>query len=143
MFLPVMSVFSFDLKSAFHHIDICEEHRKFLSFKWPSSDGGMKFYEFKVLPFGLTSASYVFTKVVHPLVNYWRGRGHLILMYLDDGIGGNMSVERSRILSGSVRHDLASSGFTVNDDKSIWEPSQRLVFPGIYFRFWRRFNSNS
>ena len=48
MFLPVMSVFSFDLKSAYHHIDICEEHRKFLSFKWPSSDGGMKFYEFKV-----------------------------------------------------------------------------------------------
>ena len=39
-----------------------------------------------------------------------------------------MSVERSRILSDSVRHDLASSGFTVNDDKSIWEPSQRLVF---------------
>ena len=54
-----------------------------------------------------------------------------------------MSVERSRILSDSVRHDLASSGFTVNDDKSIWEPSQRLVFPGIYFRFWRRFNSIS
>ena len=25
-------VFSFDLKSAYHHIDICEEHRKFLSF---------------------------------------------------------------------------------------------------------------
>ncbi|XP_068732551.1 uncharacterized protein [Montipora capricornis] len=84
MFLPVMSVFSFDLKSAYHHIDIYEEHRKFLSFKWPSSDG-------------------------------------------DDGIGGNMSVERSRILSDSVRHDLASSGFTVNDDKSIWEPSQRCV----------------
>ena len=37
MFLPGMSVFSFDLKSAYHHIDICEEHRKFLSFKWPSS----------------------------------------------------------------------------------------------------------
>ena len=78
MFLPGMSVFSFDLKSAYHHIDICEEHRKFLSFKWPSSDGIMKFYEFKVLPFGLTSAPYVFTKVVRQLVKYWRGRGNLI-----------------------------------------------------------------
>ena len=64
MFPPGMFVFSFDLKSAYYHIDICEEHRKFLSFKWPSSDGVMKFYEFKVLPFGLTSAPYVFTKVV-------------------------------------------------------------------------------
>jgi len=51
MFHPGMSVFSFDLKSAYHHIDICEEHRKFLSFKWPSSEGIMKFYEFKVLQF--------------------------------------------------------------------------------------------
>ena len=110
MFLQGMSVFSFDLKSAYYHIDICEEHRKFLSFKWPSSDGGMKFYEFKVLPFGFTSAPYVFTKVVRQLVKYWRGRGDLILMHLDDGIGGDMSVERSRILSDSVGQALASSG---------------------------------
>ena len=88
MFHPGMSVFSFDLKD--HHIDICEEHRKFLSFKWPSSDGIMEFYEFKVLPFGLTSAPNVFTKVVRQLVQYWRGRGNLILMYLDDGIGGDV-----------------------------------------------------
>ena len=32
MFSPGMFVFSFDLKSAYHHIDICEEHMKFLSF---------------------------------------------------------------------------------------------------------------
>ena len=50
MFPPGMFVFSFDLKSTYHHIDTCEEHRKFLSFKWPSSDGIMKFYELKVLP---------------------------------------------------------------------------------------------
>ena len=40
-------------------------------------------------------------------------------MYLDDGIGGDMSVERSSILSDSVCQDLASFGFTANDDKSI------------------------
>ena len=60
MFFPGMS--------AYHHLDICEEHRKFLPFRWPSSDGIMKFYEFKVLPFCLTSAPYVFTKVVRQLV---------------------------------------------------------------------------
>ena len=106
-----------------------------MSFKWPSPDGIMKFYEFKVLPFGLSSAPYVFTKVVRQLVKYWRGRGYLILMYLDDGIGGDMSVERARILSDSVRQDLASSGFTVNDDKSIWEPTQKLVFLGSILDF--------
>ena len=75
LFSPGMFVFSFDLKSAYHHIDICEEHMKFLPFKWPSVDGAMKFYEFKVLPFGLTSAPYVFTKVMRQLVKFWRGCG--------------------------------------------------------------------
>ena len=74
--------FFVDLKSAYHHIDICEEHRKFLSFKWPCSDGVITFYECKVLPFGLTSDPYVFTKVVRQLVKYWRGRGVLILANL-------------------------------------------------------------
>ena len=82
MFSPRMFVFSFDRTSAYHHIDICDEHTKFLSFKWPSAKGVMKFYEFKVLPFGLTSAPYVFTKVMRQLVKYWRGSGHLTLVYL-------------------------------------------------------------
>ena len=107
----------------------------FLSSKWPSSDGIIKFYEFEVLPFDLISAPYVFTKVVHQLVKYWRGCGDLILMYLDDSIGGDMSVDRSRILSDSVRQDLASSGFTANDDKSIWEPTQKLLFLGSILDF--------
>ena len=52
-----MFVFSFDLKPAYHHIDICEEHMKFLSFKWPSVDGAMEFYEFKVLPMSPKSSA--------------------------------------------------------------------------------------
>ena len=48
-------------------------------------------------------------------------------MYLYDGVGGDMSVERARILSDSVCQDIASSGFTANDDKSIWEPTLKLV----------------
>ena len=111
--------FSFDLKSAYHHIDICEEHRKFLSFKWTSSDGVTKFYEFKVLPFGLCSAPYVFTKVLRQLVKYWRGRGNLTLMYLDDGFGGDSSFDSTKDLSNSVRQYIVSSGFTPNDDKSV------------------------
>ena len=87
------------------------------------------------MPFGLISAPYVFANIVRQLVKYWRGRGELILIYLDDGIGGDMSVERSRILSDSALQDLASSGFTVNDDKSIWESTRKLVFPGSILDF--------
>ena len=135
MFFPGVLVFSFDLKSAYHHIDICEEHRKFLSFKWTSSDGVTKCYEFKVLPFGMCSAPYVSTKVLRQLVKYWRGRGHLTLMYLDDGLGGDTSFESTKSLSDAVRQDIVSSGFTPNDDKSVWQPTQKLVFLGALLDF--------
>ena len=67
-------------------------------------------------------------KVVRQLVKYWRGRVGPFLTYLDHGTGGDMYIEHSRILSDSFRQDLASSGFTANVDKSIWEPTQKLVF---------------
>ena len=71
----------------------------------------MKFYEFKVLPFGLSSAPYVFTKVMRQLVKFWRGCGLLALMYLDDGIGGNLSRESAKNIGVQVRKDLVSAGF--------------------------------
>jgi hypothetical protein len=52
-------MFSFDLKSGYHHIDVAPHHRKYLGFAWEG-----KFFTFVVLPFGLSSAPYVFTKMM-------------------------------------------------------------------------------
>ena len=95
-----------------------------MSFKW-TSDGVTKFYEFKVLPFGMCSAPYIFTKVLRQLVKYWRGCGHLTLMYLNEGLGGDTSFESAKSLSDTVRHDIVLSSFTPNDDKSVWQPTQK------------------
>ena len=79
-------MFSFDLKSGYHHIDIAHEHQTFLGFSWRSSDSVNEvFYVFTVLPFGLSSAPYVFTKVLKPLEKYWRIQGLCIAIFLDDG----------------------------------------------------------
>ena len=53
-------MFSFDLKSRYHHIDIAEVHQKCLGFAWRK-----KCHVFMVLPFGLCTVCYLFTKVVH------------------------------------------------------------------------------
>ena len=105
IFSPGAYVFSFDLKSAYHHMDICEEQTKYLTFKW-SFDGVMKFYVFRVLPFGLTTAPYVISKVMRQLVKLWRTQGFSIPLYLDDGIGGDQSFERADFLSHEVRRDI-------------------------------------
>ena len=73
---------SSDLKSGYHHIDIASIHQKYLGFSWAGSS-----YLFTVLPFGLSTACYIFTKLLRPLVKYWRGQGIRIVVYLDDGIG--------------------------------------------------------
>ena len=78
--------FKFDLKSGYHHVDICPEHVTYLGFSWEDK-GVPSFYMFKQLPFGLSSAPYIFTKIMRPLVKKWRGEGKSIVVYLDDGIG--------------------------------------------------------
>ena len=70
LFQPGDYIFSFDLKSGYHNIDIFEPHRQFLGFCW--DQGGTKqFYMFTVLPFGLVTACYAFTKILRPLVKHW------------------------------------------------------------------------
>ena len=60
-------VFSFDLKSVYHHVDIFPDHRKYLALSWEFAPGHTRFFQFTVLPFGLSSAPYIFTKLIKPL----------------------------------------------------------------------------
>ena len=45
----------------------------------------MRYFVFTVLPFGLSSAPYIFTKCLKPLEKYWRFNGVNIALFLDDG----------------------------------------------------------
>ena len=67
--------FTWDLKSGYHHVDICLEHQMYLGFSWPFS-GMLRYFTFTVLPFGLSSACFCFTKLLRPLVSRWRSMGH-------------------------------------------------------------------
>ena len=69
--------------SSYYHIDIFESYQKFLGFSWYLKV--TKFFVFTVLPFGLTSAPFIFPKVVRPLSNM-RFNSVKITCFLDDGI---------------------------------------------------------
>ena len=56
-------------------------------------------------------------------------------MYLNDGLGGDMSFESTKSLSDTVCHDIVLSSFTPHNDKSVWQPTQKLVFLGNRFGF--------
>ena len=52
---------TFDLKSGYHHIEIHPDHLTFLGFAWKfPGEASMRYFVFTVLPFGLSSAPYIF-----------------------------------------------------------------------------------
>ena len=63
----------FDLTSGYHHIDIHPDHHAYLGFHWLFNRKHTRYFQFTVLPFGLSTAGYVFTKVLRPFTNRWEG----------------------------------------------------------------------
>ena len=54
---PTDLLFKFDISQGYHHIDIDEQHQKYLGFSWKIK-GQTRYFVFTVLPFGLTSAPF-------------------------------------------------------------------------------------
>ena len=123
-------LFTFDLKSGYHHVDIYEPHRKYLGFSW-LQQGFTQFYVFAVLPFGLSTACYAFTKLLRPLIKYWRGQGLRALLYLDDGIVAVKGEKQAEEASLQVREDLARAGLVEHTTKCSWAPSQQAKWLGF------------
>ena len=120
----------FDLKSGYHHLDIFPAHRKFLGFSWAFEDGVPRFFQFNVLPLGLSTAPYIFTKLLRPLVKLWRGRVFHSVVYLDDGIGLEATYEKAEYAAHHTHADLYAAGFIVADEKSVWQSTQVISWTG-------------
>ena len=123
-------VFSFDLKSGYHHVDIYELHRKYLGFSWVIK-GVIQFYLFTVLPFGLSTACYAFTKLLRSLIKYWQSLGLRALLYLDDGILAVKGMKQAEVASHQVREDLVKAGLVKHTEKCSWVPSQQTKWLGF------------
>ncbi|KAJ1116790.1 hypothetical protein NDU88_004996 [Pleurodeles waltl] len=116
---------SVDLQDAYFHIPILKSHRKYLRFVV-----GSQHYQFAVLPFGLTSAPRVFTKVMSVVAAELRRKGIAVFPYLDDWLIKAKSPELVSHHLQSTTQLLFDLGFSVNEPKSHLEPSQRLLFIG-------------
>ena len=120
---------SFDLKSGYHHIDIHPDFWKFLGFSWISG-GVEKYYIFKVLPFGLATVCFVFTKVMRQFIKRWRGMGIRVVVYIDDGLGFGHSYEGALRVAGIVRSDLENAGWVLNIQKTRLSPFRVGIWLG-------------
>lgn len=82
--------------------------------------------QYNVLPFSISTAGYIFLKVLKERVRNLRSEGIKIITFLDDGIAAGSSFEVTSIsnVSYSIKMLFQNLGFLFADDKCNWIPSQ-------------------
>jgi hypothetical protein len=115
-----------DLSSAYHHIPIFKHHRKFLRFTIGNST-----YQYKVLPFGLSSAPRIFTKIMRVVMQQIHKLGIVASDYLDDLLIISQSEAKAERNTRTVLKLLTSLGFEINRKKSSLIPSNQVEYLGF------------
>jgi hypothetical protein len=109
---------TFDLSSAYYHIKIKEEHRKFLGAAFQNSDGKEVFFEYCHLPFGLSSAVHIITKIWKPVTQYLNKKGVRNTIYIDDGRILADSKEQAKSDAMLAYSTITKAGWAIEKAKS-------------------------
>ena len=111
-------IIKIDLKDAYFTVPTDSQHQPLLCFIY----GGTR-YQFTCLPFGLGPAPLLFTKLLKPVVALLRRLGLRMIIYLDDIITFNKTLDG--ILRGrdSTLWLLQNLGFVINWKKSVLLPA--------------------
>ena len=101
-------------------------HRRLLRFKWQGQT-----FQFNCLPFGLSSAPWVFTKTTRPVIATLRTLGLRIIIYIDDILIMAETPTLAREHTAGLIFLLENLGFIINFPKSVLTPTQDLEFLGF------------
>ena len=123
-----------DLKDACLMVPVHPCHQKYLRFRWQD-----QLWQFVVLPFGLNSAPFIFTKLMKPVVATLRKLGNRVILYLDNMLIMANSRDKARDHCQCAIYLLTSLGFVLNVEKSMWSPRQQIA---RVFRLQFRFQCN-
>ncbi len=88
-------------------------------------------YQFRYLAFGLSSAPWIFTKILKPIVNFLRRQDLRLIIYLDDILIFNSNAEgagRDYLFAVSI---LEKCGFIINLEKFVGTPEQVIEYLGL------------
>ena len=108
----------YDLSSAYHHIKILPAHVKYLGAAFQREDGSTQYFVFNFLPFGISSAVHVMTKVMKPFSAFLSSLGIRHTIYLDDGRVCSHSKEQAAKDLETVYFFLKKAGWVIALKKS-------------------------
>lgn len=118
-------MFTLDLSSGYHHVDVQEQFWTFMGFEWRG-----RFYVFTQLPFGLAPACWAFTKLMREVLRPWRASGVRCTGYLDDSWFGGPDEAAMIARRAEVVEQLGRLGFVVNAAKGS-DVAQRVPYLGM------------
>ena len=121
-------VTSIDFKDAYFHIPIQEQSRKYLRFHVEG-----RTYQFKALPFGLSTATLEFTVIAKEVKRMAMRKGIRIHQYLDDWLVRASSHQICLRHTQDLVKICQRLGWLVNFEKSELEPKQVFNFVGYQF----------
>ena len=121
-------VTSLDFSDAYFHIPVHVKSRKYLRFHFQNQS-----YQFRALPFGLSTAPMEFTWVVKEVKLMAQSRGIRIHQYLDDWLIRAPTKESCHQGTQSLLALCQKLGWIVNLQKSELEPKQIFEFVGYKY----------
>ena len=121
-------VTSINFKDAYFHIPINSQSRKYMRFHIQD-----KTYQFKALPFGLSTAPMEFTVIAKEVKWLAMGKGIRIHQYLDDWLVRAKSHQTCLHQTQTLVALCRELGLLVNKEKSELEPKQIFNFVGYQF----------
>ena len=115
-----------DLSKAYFHLPCREIYHDLLRFTHRGNH-----YRYRVLPQGLSTSPWIFTKLMKAVTAYLRSLGIRLVCYLDDLLIMGRTREECLQHTDWVMTTLTRLGFLLNKGKSIVEPSQTIEFLGL------------
>ena len=115
-----------DLQDAYLVIPIARWHWRFLKFRWKG-----KIYCYLVLPFGLPCSPRVFTKIAKVPLSVVRSKGHIALMYIDDGFIMGETFQLCWDATQCFLEVFVNAGFLPHPEKCCLWPSQEVQVLGF------------
>ncbi|XP_071995315.1 uncharacterized protein [Engystomops pustulosus] len=110
---------------------LSQDHQKYLRFTVRSPGGKILHYQFKALPFGISSAPRIFTKIMVEVVAQLRLRGIVIVPYLDDLLLVAKTELELKTHLQVVIGLLQDLGWDINEKKSELKPEKVKKFLGV------------
>lgn len=117
-----------DLKDAYYLVPIKKSHRKYLRFKINDC-----LFEYNCLPFGLSCAPWIFTKILKPVMAMLREKGFLSVIYLDDIL---LLGKTKKECESNIKETLKlfeHLGFLINYKKSNLIPNNVCKYLGFLY----------